>query len=69
MFVSKDVRIRGYFSQPKRLREQTILRNTAVKRYWHTEINFVSSVESNTTSDAYEPLIWNHHQKLSDAQQ
>ena len=29
IYVSNDVRIRGYFSQPKGVREQNILWNTA----------------------------------------
>jgi hypothetical protein len=35
IFVSKDVRFRGYFSQPDRIREQVGLGNTGV-RSWPT---------------------------------
>jgi len=31
VYVSKDVRSRGYFSKPKGAREQNILRNTALE--------------------------------------
>jgi len=32
MYMSKDVRIRGYFPKPKGVREHNPLRNTAVVR-------------------------------------
>jgi hypothetical protein len=46
IYVSKDVRIRGYFTKPKGVRKQKSLGNTALQHRSHLKMLLISAINN-----------------------